>query len=178
MPDLKYFCPDCGAIELDINRSPIITGPGDEGGAGTASCTNCAWEGPISSMIGAATTQQFWDAERVGDVLLRVLAKTAAGPMIQCLEFIGILPKYKTEPDEDVPASKLEAHNRLVEVTQTHVLRSVLSGAIAEGFVAAEQAHRLYSEAMGTELHQVFREPEGDQVTEEGGTLLSPRKYA
>jgi hypothetical protein len=58
-----------------------------------ATCPNCDWTGKATDTVGVASSEDFWDIERVGEVLLRVISKHGAGPICQVFEFVGILEK-------------------------------------------------------------------------------------
>jgi hypothetical protein len=91
MAELTHSCPDCGSIDIEVSAI-----------AGTAKCPNCDWEGDTSQTVGVASSEDFWDIERVGSVLLRVISKWGAGPMCQVFEFVGILDKDDKEARDTI----------------------------------------------------------------------------
>ena len=155
-PDARHFCPECGGIDLQVQRQYILLAEAEDTGA-SARCPNCGWEGPLSKTVGAVSSEQFWDIERVGEVLLRVVSKHAAGPFIQVMEFTGLLPRRR-EPGDDKDEAARVAHNEIVDEMRTEVVRAMLSGAITGGFEAAERAHRAYAAKLGTEVHPALAE--------------------
>jgi len=86
MAEIHPTCPDCGSIDVETTT---ITAE--------AACPNCDWRGGSAETVGVASSEDFWDIERVGHVLLRVISKWGAGPMCQVFEFIGILEKGDDE---------------------------------------------------------------------------------
>jgi len=158
MTEARYFCPDCGSIDLVVEKSDVLTAAGGSGS--TARCPNCEWQGALSSTIGAVSAEQFWDVERVANLLLRVVQKNAAGPMVQSLEFVGILPRMKSAPDDQTSLENLESHNRVVQGCRDHVLREMFAAAISAGFAAAEQANALYAQKIDRPVHSIFQEAE------------------
>jgi ribosomal protein S27AE len=174
--DARHFCPDCGSI--DLVHTPI---------AGNVKCPNCGWGGALSQTIGAVSREQFWDAERLAAVLLRVVTAHAAGPMVQVLEFAGILPRKigalevrgrevidggkrvvvetPEEMAEYIRAAEIrarspetKAHNARVQQMRDAVMRRIFEAAITAGFEEAERQHRLYAVDTNTPLHEAFNE--------------------
>ena len=156
MAEARHFCPDCGSIDLVIERKYVTMSAAEDTGA-TAKCPNCSWDGALSKTLGAVSAEQFWDIERVGDVLLRVVQKNAAGPMVQVLEFAGLLPRLKQAPDEEVTAAMLADHNALAQQCRDIVMREVFEASITAGFAAAERAHRIYAVKMNMPLHPMLK---------------------
>ena len=163
MADARHFCPDCGGIDLQISRQFILLDEAEDTGA-TAKCPNCGWGGPLSKTVGAVTSEQFWDINRIGDVLLRVVSKHAAGPFIQVMEFVGLFQRPMTQ--DQVPADWTDAdirqHNELVATGREQVVKAMLAAAISAGFEEAEKVHRTYAVTMNIPLHPALQ---GDEVT-------------
>jgi len=138
MAEARHFCPDCGSIDLIFTRGRVLVSA-DQNAATTANCPNCTWSGTLSETIGAITSEQFWDVERVGRVLLRVVSRHGAGPIVQVLEFVGILPRIKTAPDDETPAERLRAYNTWVLSSRDLVMREIFTAAITAGFETAQK---------------------------------------
>lgn len=145
MADARHFCPDCGSIDLVID--PLVLAGAEA--SRNASCPNCSWQGTLSKTIGAVTSEEFWDAERIGDVLIRVIHMRAAGPLVQTLEFIGLIPRMKTAPADDIPDDKIDLHNELTQKFRDHVMRAIMEAAITAAFESSVQAREVYNKAMG-----------------------------
>ncbi len=158
MAESRHFCPDCGSIDIRaVDGSDLISTPGSR----TMECPNCSWKGPISDTLGAVSSEAFWDIERVGDVLIRVLAKHGAGPLVQVLEFVGLLPRMKTvSASDDLPPKevldKLAAYNEIVQRCRDAVMREIFTAAITAAFEAAEKANKDLSAALGIKPHEIF----------------------
>lgn len=176
MADARHFCPDCGNIELIVAETTIIT---DDRGA-EARCPNCSWVGPLSGTVGAVSSEQFWDLNRISNVLLRVVSKYAAAPFVQVMEFIGLLPRPEhegTPTDEWVEADYEMAraarkNNQIVEEARDHVLKAMIGAAITAGFEEAERQHRIWAVKMNKPLHHVLRaDPKDEKVF--GGNIIS-----
>jgi predicted RNA-binding Zn-ribbon protein involved in translation (DUF1610 family) len=161
MTDARHFCPDCGNIEIQITRKYILMPEAEDSGA-SANCPNCGWEGPLSSTVGAVTSESFWDMERVASVLLRVVAKHATGPFVQVMEFAGLLPRERRTTSAD-PAviAEVRAHNEMRDEARDAVLREMLAATITAGFEEASKWHEYFSE---THEHPAYAEAAGDEV--------------
>lgn len=176
--DPVYMCPDCGFNELKI-QGEGLKGPDGESLA-RAGCPNCAWEGPLSATIGVLTTERLWTSKAVGDLMIRLVSRHAAGPMVQAYEFIGLLPKMRdaqaecpegaVPSDEDIKA--VAEHNELAQACRNHVMKEIFTAAVSAGFTAAEEAHRFYATKTNTPLHHVLREEESSGEREFGGDVV------
>lgn len=167
MADARYFCPDCGSIDLKIEQM-ALTAPA---GTRECECPNCGWKGPISKTIGAATTQQFWDTQRVGEVMIRTMAIHGAGPLVQCLEFIGLLPKKLDVPkvgeDNDLSVEELQRrtkHNVAAQIARDAVMQEICTAAITAGFTEAQKQNKLFAIAVDGDIHPMFKEDEKDTI--------------
>lgn len=158
--DARHFCPDCGGIDLIIMR-PAVTLAGAENSGSTATCPNCNWSGTLGQTIGAASREGFWDIDKVGYVLLRVVSKHAAGPFLQVMEFVGLLPRPRTLTPEQAMNPKLvgevKQHNEIVEQARNGILRAIIGAAITAGFEEAEQWHRVWAVKMNKPLDDLIR---------------------
>lgn len=171
MADARHFCPDCGNIEIQVHRKFVLLSEEEDTGA-TASCSNCGWNGPLSKAVGAVSSEQFWDFRRVAEVLMRVVSKSAAGPFIQVMEFVGLLPKrlgigefakmvaYEgADPALDTRLiDQFKKYNDFVEQAQDGVVRAMLEGALTSGFAEAEKWHRMHAASSDTAVHNIFNE--------------------
>jgi hypothetical protein len=167
--EARHFCPDCGNIDLVITKAVLA------GQTSSASCPSCAWSGPLNKTIGAVTTEQFWDADRIGDVLLRVMATRAAGPLVQALEFIGLLPRKRERPERlptNYTQEEMEAWekarnlfeepstpewNRLAQASRDAVMQRIMEAAITAAFEETERQNRLFAIATNTDIHPVLK---------------------
>ena len=89
--ELRRTCPDCGSIDVETGSNIV------SGGNALARCPNCEWTGVASQTVGVASSEGFWDIQRVGEVLLRVIAAHGVGPMCQVFEFVGLIEKGDQE---------------------------------------------------------------------------------
>jgi predicted RNA-binding Zn-ribbon protein involved in translation (DUF1610 family) len=167
--EARHFCPDCGNIEIQVNRKFVLLSEEEDTGA-TAACPNCGWSGPLSKAIGAVSSEQFWDFRRVAEVLMRVVSKSAAGPFVQVMEFVGLLPKrmgvveyakqaeYRgSDPsNDDALLGKFKEYNLLVEQAQDSVVRAMLEGALTFGFAEAEKWHRVHAAATNVPVSPIL----------------------
>ena len=135
MAEVRHTCPDCGFIDLEVSGDNIFDTEGRS--LGTARCPNCTWEGALSATVGVVSSEQFWDSDRVGDVLLRVFAVRAAGPVIQVLEFVGLLPRI-----DEAQYQTVKGYRQRAQEARDNVMRRVMTAALTEAFTAAveEQA--------------------------------------
>lgn len=177
MVDARYFCPDCGSIDLKIEQGGLEVAKGTR----ECECPNCGWKGPIAKTVGAATTQQFWDTKRVGDVMIRTVGIHAAGPLVQCLEFIGLLPKKLPMPKpgdsgmvDGVALSADEMKRRIdynasAQRARDGVMQAICIAAIEAGFTEAVKANKVFAVETDTEVHQMIQAEEGDTIFGGGG---------
>lgn len=116
------FCPDCQGNEIEVTPTPIITG----GVENKAKCLLCKWEGTIRDLLCAVgpSTEHMWNGERVANVLLYAASKYAAGPMLQVLELLGLLPQIKGSKEERASA----------ENVRSEVLKAVLEAVTTAAF--------------------------------------------
>lgn len=183
--EARHFCPDCGSIDLEITNRELRDAEGKS--LGRAKCPNCAWEGPLTQTVGAVTQGQFWDSKRVGDLMIRVMAVHAAGPLVQALEFVGLLPRKREKPAPlpeaatDEERVKYESDlalwedpgtvkwNRAAQEARDSVMRKIMEAAITEGFAEAERVNRLFAIATETDIHPMLKEEAA--VREFGGDV-------
>lgn len=144
--ELHYFCPKCQSPELLVERSPIIGGQND------ARCELCGWHGPPEDLLATITPENasFWTGEKVGQALLVAAAKFGAGPMIQVLELIGLVPKITGSEEEQASA----------QFIRELVIKDVLAGVATAAFESAAM-HSLphfqkYGGGNTEELERVF----------------------
>lgn len=150
MPDARHFCPECGSIDIVVDKVSVVSA--DEAGHSTATCPNCSWSGSLSDSVGAVTSDQFWDAEKIGEVLLRVIATNASGPLIQALEFVGLLPK-------DAEHGGNREWATYCQDSRDHVMRQVFEVAVVAAFTAAGEVAQ-----KGEKLRESFKENSDEQV--------------
>lgn len=128
MREIRYFCPRCQGMELDIEMEGIIR---VEGGVATnhARCKLCGWEGMHHELIGALSeaNELFWTGERIANALIMAATKHAAGPMLQVLELIGLIPRVQGSAEEQKSA----------EAIREQVIRAVLEGIVTGAFETA-----------------------------------------
>lgn len=156
MADARHFCPECGSIDLEI--ASLIEAP-VEGGTRKARCVNCSWEGYLSQTIGAVTSEQFWDIERIGEVLIRVITTRAAGPLVSTLEYIGILPPMNRTPlensDRSENAQRIRHYNELAQKAKDHVMRAITEAAVTAAFNSAVEARATFDKALEVSMGDV-----------------------
>ncbi len=161
MASQRHSCPRCGSIDVVLAESGSIlsvNGKTDK----IAVCPNCTWEGPASETVGFVTSEKVWDIQAIAEVSLNVIARHAAGPLIQLWEFVGIVPKMKLVSDE-IPRAirrKNEKHNDKVQKVRDKVLRATIAGALEQAFTTAQECRETYPELFAVE------EPE-TETTEE-----------
>ena len=139
--ELRQTCPDCGSIDVEIKRSAVVQPDAP------AKCPNCMWEGTASQTIGVGSTQGFWDIERVGAVLLRVISNHGAGPMCQVFEFVGLIEKDDQE-------------------ARDHIMRAASAACIQAAF---EAAHEIY-------IKKLLEKPEDELNEQEKKLAKAARK--
>lgn len=127
--EIQYFCPQCQGMELELHVSPIL--PSDGSLVGKASCSLCGWAGTTEQLIGAISPDNagFWTSERIANVLLLAATKHAAGPMLHCLEFLGLAPVVDGEPGEQESAQEARGE----------IMRKILEAITVTAFQAAEE---------------------------------------
>ncbi len=177
--EAHYTCPDCGSIDLAIRGEGIKDSEGKS--LARATCPNCAWDGNLSDTIGFATTETVWTVERIAEVLLRVSTKHAAGPIIQVLEFSGLIPKHMDEappPEQNQGRNwsdeKLKQHNELAQIIRDRVARRVFESFVTAAFEEAAETNKMYCIEMDMPLHELLKGESPNPA--ETGTLRKPAK--
>jgi len=157
------MCPECGCIDLEVKGIGLVDA--ENMSMATASCPNCQWNGSTRDTVGMATTERLWTIERLGETMLRVSTKHAAGPIVQLLEFSGLLPKILDEApppeknDGKVWSDKdLKTHNELAQQMRDVVMQSIFESMLRSSFETAANANRVYAKAMGVQPHVLATE--------------------
>lgn len=125
MADVRRFCPTCGFIDLEIGTIQV-------------SCPNCSWTGTLEeTVLAAESTEKFYGIEEIGSLLINVAATHAAGPLLQTMQHVGLLPRTDTP-------GKSEEYNAAAQAATDHVMRRILEGCVKAAFEAAGEAHEQY----------------------------------
>ena len=131
MAEAHHFCPECGAIDLTVEGRGVLDGEGTS--VGTATCPNCSWHGPLSATTGMVSSESFFDINKVGDILLRVISTNAAGPLVQVLEYLGLIPR-------DADFVGVEGAEAKIQDARDHVMQRILADALDAAFTGAQEA--------------------------------------
>lgn len=129
--EIAYFCPKCQNIDVKVARLGIVGADGEV----PASCGLCGWTGKSSELVGAVTGagDTFWDGEKVGNVMIMAIAKHGAGPLIQAMELIGILPRIP----ELVATPGLQEEALAAQAIKDQIMQAVIGAACAAAFETA-----------------------------------------
>lgn len=102
--NVAYFCPRCQGNELVFADGVVWIGADND-----VKCALCGWHGTSSEILAAISpiTAPFWTAERVGNALLAVTCRNAVGPLMGCLELIGLLPRVQGSQEEQASAIQI-----------------------------------------------------------------------
>lgn len=160
--EIAYFCPQCQGNEMTMGQLQ------DTDGSVSATCGLCRWSGRSTEVVGAVSpaNAQFWNAERIGNVMLISLAKHGAGPLIQTLELLGILPPIP-RPAEGTLAG-LEEEAQSAQECRDRVMQAVIGAAVTAAFETAAEVsmahYRKYDQGQAAAVERVFQfsETEGD----------------
>lgn len=155
MSSVVIFCPQCLAPEVEVHQSPVI------GGEEFVVCGLCGFRGAIADVMAIVSgrDETYWTVERVGNALLYGATRHAAGPMVQLLELIGLVPRIEG-------TSEQQASARLV---REGVMKAVLEAVVSSAFETAAQltpAHYTrFEDAMPESTPRIFRyaEPTDDR---------------
>ncbi len=158
MADVKQVCPKCTNIELAFEEVMLVVSADGTSNDQKASCPVCGWHGLANETVAAATLSQFWGLEKVGNFLLVLISRHAAGPLVQGLEFVGLLPAAKTEPDEHVSTERLVEYNEMVQEAKDQVMRAVFEAAVSAAFTTAAVANKTVNKAFGIKMHSALEE--------------------
>lgn len=148
MTDLQYFCPQCCGNEVRVER-PVLLGTGP----GHAQCPLCGWQGSADDVLATPTPDHktFWDGERVANLLIYAATHHAAGPLVQALEVVGLVPRVTGSEEEQRSALFVRAG----------VLKAVLEAVVVAGFEAAAKLSPSHFErfdpARAEESRRIFR---------------------
>lgn len=126
MTDLQFFCPRCQGMELHIERNLVIGAD-----AGTAHCNLCQWDGTPDDLLVTLVPENaaLWTGDRVANALLAAATKYAAGPMVQVLEVLGLLPPIRGGEQEQASAQHV----------REHVMKAVLEAVVTSAFESAAE---------------------------------------
>lgn len=145
-----YVCPDCGSIDMKVAGRGILKADGTS--TSTAVCPNCGWSGPLSETHGFVTTEDMFTTERLAGVMLRVVTKHAAGPLVQVLEFAGIIPKmmHKAQVHEGVVWTQdmVDDHDLIAQETRDTVMRKIFEATLTTSFMAAAEQYGKNKDAL------------------------------
>jgi hypothetical protein len=149
--EVGYFCPECQSIEIEVEKNLIID-PSRKDQGKTATCKLCNWSGPVADLIGAITPkgEQFWDAEKVANVLMGVCLKHGAGPILQALAFVGLLPKIRGGAEEQASAIAIRE-----EVTK-EVLAAMMTVAFEAAAKLVKPHYEKFDQEQGEAVEKVF----------------------
>lgn len=164
MATAHHACPDCGSLEIELESELLVTG------LRKAKCGFCCWEGPAKDTIGLVTSETVWDIERIAMISLRVVAKHAAGPLLQLWKFTGIVPKELpiTRKVTGPRRRAAEAHNAKVSEIRDEVMRAALAGVLEGAWTAAQEMRDKFPELYGSaEKEKPMPEEENDQEVDE-----------
>lgn len=160
--EIAYFCPQCQGNEMALGT--LL----DTDGSVSASCALCGWKGRSSDIIGAVSpaNAQFWNAEKLGNVMLISLAKHGAGPMIQTLELLGILPPLPVSAEGTLTAEKLEEAQSAQEC-RDRVMQAVIGAAVTAAFETAAEVsmahYKKYNQEQAAAVESVFQFQESSE---------------
>jgi hypothetical protein len=122
MAEARYFCPECGSMELSASVDEVVLAKSADSlrGSESATCHLCGWSGTLKETLGAVSSEEFYDIEKIGNILLRVFAKHGTGPIYQSLVLVGLIEK-----DDEVAKDK--------------VLKAVTEAALTAAFSTAAE---------------------------------------
>lgn len=144
--ETRHVCPQCANIELEVSEAQVIA---DGPSASKAYCPACQWAGPLNEVQLLASSDAMWDLQRTWNLLLVVMHKHGAGPMIQALEFLGYLPRELQAANEDVPEHALEAHNQLAQELRDKVSRAMFEALVTSVITSSTEAWKEWHDKLG-----------------------------
>lgn len=156
----QQFCPKCAYIGVIVAK-------------GQAECPLCQWKGEARETLGAITTETFWDEKKVGDLLIAILARHSAGPLVQALEHIGLLPKMVTIPTDLVEGtpeySKARERfydpltpkwNAAAQKARDATMTAIMEASLTTAFNEAVKQHKLFAIATDSQQHPMIEQAE------------------
>lgn len=152
MAEARHACPKCQYVDLEITQKGLLGASGESLSA--AKCPACGWEGPLADSLGVIFNKPVWTIERVGDFLIQVMSKHAAGPMVQAMEHVGLL--YPLVKNVNTAAAK--KHNELVEEGRDRILKAILEASITAAFEEAAKVHEKHAQEMGIDMIPLMQE--------------------
>lgn len=161
MTTQQQFCPKCAYIGVIVAN-------------GRAECPLCQWKGEARETLGAITTETFWDEKKVGDLMLVVLARHAAGPLIQALEHIGLLPRMITLPGADLVEGTAEYSkarerfydpltpkwNEAAQVARNATMQAIMEASLTTALTEAVRQNKLFAIATDSQQHPMIEQNE------------------
>jgi hypothetical protein len=151
--EVAYFCPKCQSLEIEETTKGIIIGSSPN----RARCLLCKWEGTTNELIGALapTNEFFWTPEKVANALLIGASKYAAGPLVQLLEFIGLVPKIEGGKEEKQSARDI----------REAVVKAVLEAVVTASFETAAALSPPHNQRFHPELVGAIDHATGAEVS-------------
>jgi hypothetical protein len=153
--EIAYFCPQCQSNELTLGSVMDIAS------SVSVSCALCKWSGRSNEVVGAVSpaNAQFWNAEKIGNVMLIAMAKHGAGPLIQVLELMGILPPIPGSIEGITTERAEEAQS--AQECRDRVMQAVVGAAVTAAFETAAEVsashYARYNPEQGAAVDKVFQ---------------------
>lgn len=149
------FCPQCLAPEVTIKQSPVI------GGVDTVRCELCGFVGDIPDVMAIVSgrDETYWTSERIGNALLYGATRHAAGPMVQLLELVGLVPRIEG------PAEQQKSACAVREGVVKAVLEAVVTSAFETAAALTPAHYQRFENLMPESAERIFRyaEPADDR---------------
>lgn len=155
MSTVVIFCPQCLAPEVTVEQSPVI------GGQDTVSCKLCGFAGDIPDVMAIVSgrDETYWTSERVGNALLYGATRHVAGPMVQLLELVGLVPRIEG------PSEQQKSARAVREGVMKAVLEAVVTSAFETAAALTPPHHQRFDDLMPESAERIFRyaEPADDR---------------
>lgn len=154
--EITYFCPKCQGNEM------VFGSVRDAFDTVSAACNLCKWSGRSDETVGAVSPANvhFWNAEKIGNVMLIAMAKHGAGPLIQVLELLGIMPPIPTSAEGTMTARQLEEAQSAQEC-RDRVMQAVVGAAVTAAFETAAEVspahYARFDQEQGAAVERVFQ---------------------
>lgn len=156
MREIAYFCPQCQGNEMELGAVQ------DADGSVAAQCKLCKWSGRSTEIVGAVSpaNAQFWNAEKLGNVMMIALARHGAGPLLQALELLGILPRIPVSDEGTLTPERL-AEAESAQECRNRVMQAVVGAAVTAAYETAAEVvtahYAKFDQEQGAAVERVFQ---------------------
>lgn len=148
-----YFCPQCQGPEVEVERLSLVV---DIDKGPKARCPLCHWEGHRSDLLttvladDVAIQPRIWNGDQVANAMLYVASRYAAGPILQVLAQIGLVPPLKGLEQEYASAQNIR------EIVVKAVIEAVVTSAFETAGKLSPEHYKRFAPERAEDIERIF----------------------